>query len=63
MWLRMMARPGIHLAHSGLAMGLGRGCGGLLVRKMQRVVDNEVRGVGVLTVPRVAYWDWVLQRP
>ena len=34
----------------------------LLVRKMKRVVDDEVLEVGVLVGPRVARLDWVPQR-
>ena len=51
MRLRMMARLGTMVVCLGLAMGLGGGCGWLLVRKMQRVVDDEVLGVGVLGGP------------
>ena len=50
-----------------LAFGAGHGAWlwlrlWLLVRKMQRVVDDEVLGVRVLVWPRVARLDWVLQR-
>ena len=35
----------------------------LLVRKMQRVLDDEVLGVGVFVGPRVSRLDRVPQRP
>ena len=55
----MMARLGTLVACLGLAMGLGGGGGWLVLRKMQRVVDDGVIGDEVRMAPRVARWDWV----
>ena len=46
-----MARLGILVARSGLAMGLDGVGTWLLVREMQRVVLDEYLGVKVLVVP------------
>ena len=58
----MMAGLGTVVACLGLAIGLGGGCDWLVERKMQRVVDDEIIGVGVLVGPRVARLGWGPQR-
>ena len=58
----MMAKLGTLAPCLGLATDLGGGCGWLLVRKMQSVVNEEVLGVGLLVEPQVARWYCVPQR-